>query len=171
MTIQQCTIGDLHKLRPLALTTFWDTYGHKNLPENIVQYLSTSFDESQLKEEVEKPESEFYFIEDGGYPVGYFKINVGTAQTETMPEDHMEIERIYLLANYQGKGFGQKMIDFIKEIAIGKQKNVIWLGVWEKNPGAIAFYKKMGFQVKGKHPFVVGQEQQIDWVMKLKINP
>ena len=166
---QKCTIENLPQLRPIALTTFWDTYGTMNTPENIVSYLKSSFDESHLKKEINHPDSDFYLLQNDGQEVGYFKINTGAAQTESMPDNYLEIERIYILNTYHGKGFGRRMIDFIKEIAIAKRKNVIWLGVWEKNPKAIAFYERMGFNAFGKHEFVVGDEAQVDIMMKMEL--
>ena len=86
-----------------------------------------------------------------------------------MQDDDLEIERIYLIKKFQGKGFGKKMIEFAKEIAIQKKKNRIWLGVWEKNPKAIGFYQKMGFEKIGTHIFKVGEDEQLDYVMKLEV--
>ena len=86
-----------------------------------------------------------------------------------MPNDNLEIERIYLKKKFQGKGLGKKMIEFAKEKAIQKKKNRIWLGVWEKNPKAIGFYEKVGFEKIGTHIFKVGNDEQIDYVMVLKV--
>lgn len=59
-----------------------------------------------------------------------------------------------------------------KAIEIAKQKRVafIWLGVWEENLRAINFYKKNGFIKFDKHIFSLGQEEQTDIMMKLKLN-
>jgi ribosomal protein S18 acetylase RimI-like enzyme len=41
----------------------------------------------------------------------------------------------------------------------------LWLGVWEKNPRASAFYRKWGFEIVGAHTFRVGDDPQRDLVM------
>ena len=41
----------------------------------------------------------------------------------------------------------------------------MWLGVWERNPRAIAFYLKAGFVQVGSHVFMVGSDRQTDWVL------
>jgi len=46
------------------------------------------------------------------------------------------------------------------------KKNYVWLGVWEKNINAIAFYKRLGFYEDGRHPFKMGDELQTDFIMK-----
>jgi RimJ/RimL family protein N-acetyltransferase len=41
----------------------------------------------------------------------------------------------------------------------------LWLGVWERNPRAIAFYEKCGFRDVGSHDFWVGNDCQTDRIM------
>ena len=43
----------------------------------------------------------------------------------------------------------------------------LWLGVWEKNPRAIAFYQKTGLRVVGRQTFQLGRDLQHDFVMSL----
>ena len=43
--------------------------------------------------------------------------------------------------------------------------DALWLGVWERNPRAQAFYRTCGFAVVGTHTFVVGSDPQTDHVM------
>ncbi|HAN77391.1 MAG TPA: GNAT family N-acetyltransferase, partial [Bacteroidales bacterium] len=90
------------------------------------------------------------------------------AQTE--PYNHaIEIERIYILKEFHGKQIGQLLYD--KAIEIGQQQNAdfVWLGVWEKNLRAIAFYKKNGFEEFDKHFFRLGNDLQTDILMKLSL--
>ena len=53
-------------------------------------------------------------------------------------------------------------------VAMAKQKGkkYIWLGVWEKNKKAISFYQKHGFYKIGTHEFVIGDDVQIDYIMR-----
>jgi ribosomal protein S18 acetylase RimI-like enzyme len=53
--------------------------------------------------------------------------------------------------------------------AIELKKEIIWLGVWEKNTKAISFYSKWGFIKFAEHPFVLGDDIQNDWLMKKEI--
>jgi len=99
--------------------------------------------------------------------VGYLKLNWGNAQTEKTTENTLEIERIYVVKEYQGKKIGNILIQ--KSIEIGKSKNIdyLWLGVWNKNTKAIKFYKNNGFLPFNKHEFLLGTESQVDIMMKL----
>jgi ribosomal protein S18 acetylase RimI-like enzyme len=74
-----------------------------------------------------------------------------------------------VLSNYQGKGLGRIMIGEVIELAKERKKEFIWLGVWEENKKAIEFYKSMGFEKFGEHPYYIGQDKQNDWLMKLEL--
>jgi ribosomal protein S18 acetylase RimI-like enzyme len=53
----------------------------------------------------------------------------------------------------------------VEQVARDLGGRTLWLGVWERNPRAIAFYTKCGFADVGEHAFVFGTEQQSDRVM------
>jgi ribosomal protein S18 acetylase RimI-like enzyme len=99
--------------------------------------------------------------------VGYLKINIGDAQTEKKDLNAFEIERIYVDSAFLGKKIGQLL--FQKAIDLAKQKKVayVWLGVWEENHRALAFYNKNGFIPFDKHIFKLGNDEQTDIMMKL----
>lgn len=58
-----------------------------------------------------------------------------------------------------------------KAMQIARQTNAdyVWLGVWEKNPRAINFYKKNGFVEFDKHIFKLGNDEQTDIMMRLQL--
>ena len=99
--------------------------------------------------------------------VGYFKLNWGDAQKDIHDENAVEIERIYVLKEFQRKRIGQQMLAKTIELAKDKGAEYIWLGVWEKNIKAIRFYEKHGFEKFGEHVFMLGNDKQTDHLMKL----
>lgn len=96
---------------------------------------------------------------------GYLKVNTGAAQSEPMGDEALEIERIYILEKFQKHGLGKQLFNKALEIAQEGGKGKIWLGVWEKNENAIAFYERLGFVQTGSHSFYMGDEEQIDFIM------
>ncbi|MGB5647238.1 MAG: GNAT family N-acetyltransferase, partial [Muriicola sp.] len=80
-----------------------------------------------------------------------------------------ELERIYVLTHYQGQGIGDWIMEQVIRLAKEAEKRFIWLGVWEKNTAAIRFYEKKGFIKFGKHPYYIGKDKQMDWLMKLDL--
>lgn len=119
--------------------------------------------------ELNDKNAEFYFATLDNNVIGYLKLNFGQSQTELKDDKAVEIERIYVIKEFHGKKVGQVLYE--KAINIAKQKNAdyIWLGVWEENPRTISFYKKNGFIEFDKHIFKLGDDEQTDIMMKLKI--
>ena len=169
MKIRKINIDDLETLRNLSIQTFKETFEEVNTEEDMQKYLLENLSIEKLKSELENPNSEFYFAENNDEILGYLKLNFKDAQTEKLEENHFEIERIYVLKAFLGQKIGQILFD--KAIKIGREKNLeyVWLGVWEENHRAIRFYEKNGFEIFGKHKFVLGKDVQTDLLMKLKI--
>ena len=169
MKIRKINIDDLEALRNLSIQTFKETFEEVNTEEDMQKYLDENLSIEKLKTELENLNSEFYFAENNGEILGYLKLNFKDAQTEKVEENHFEIERIYVLKAFLGQKIGQILFD--KAIEIGREKNLeyVWLGVWEENHRAIRFYGKNGFEIFGKHDFVLGEDVQTDLLMKMKI--
>ena len=169
MKIRKINIEDLETLRNLSIQTFKETFEEVNTEEDMQKYLDENLSIEKLKSELENPNSEFYFAENNDEILGYLKLNFKDAQTEKLEENHFEIERIYVLKAFLGQKIGQILFD--KAIEIGREKNLeyVWLGVWEENHRAIKFYEKNGFEIFGKHDFVLGEDVQTDLLMKMKI--
>ncbi|MEZ4884939.1 MAG: GNAT family N-acetyltransferase [Chitinophagales bacterium] len=162
----QLTLEDVGELTKISRSTFFNTFSEQNTPANMQEYLDLAFNEKRLASELNNQNSTYYFAKVGRETVGYAKINWGMAQTDLKENDGMELERIYVLKKYQGKKVGKKLLTHIIEIAENKGMTYLWLGVWEKNEKAIQFYKHFGFTICGSHPFQVGNELQVDYIMK-----
>ena len=169
MKIRKINIDDLEALRNLSIQTFMETFEEVNTEEDMQKYLDENLSIEKLKTELENPNSEFYFGENNDEILGYLKLNFKDAQTEKLAENHFEIERIYVLKTFLGQKIGQILFDNALEIGRKKNLEYVWLGVWEENHRAIRFYGKNGFEIFGKHDFVLGEDVQTDLLMKMKI--
>lgn len=163
--IKQCNLEDLHKLQEISVETFNETFKHQNTPENMEAYLERAFNVNQLEEELSNASSRFYFVYFKEEVAGYLKVNINDSQSEDMGDDSLEIERIYIKNEFQKHGLGKYLLNVATEVALQQNKKKIWLGVWEANENAIAFYKKLGFIQTGTHSFYMGDEEQIDYIM------
>jgi diamine N-acetyltransferase len=168
--ITKCNHEDLKILRDISVETFNATFKDQNSPDNMKAYLESAFNLKQLEKELSNRFSEFYFVYFNHEVAGYLKVNTHNAQSEEMGEEAFEIERIYIKKKYQKHGLGKYLLNKAIEIATESNKKEIWLGVWEKNVNAIAFYKKLGFVQTGAHAFYMGDEEQIDLIMKKALN-
>ncbi len=162
--------ADILDLQKIGRRTFTDTFRPFNSLSSIETYIDRKFNVEQLTAELKNSESEFYFAEIDKQVVGYLKVNIGKAQTEAMPSDYMEVERIYVLSEFHGKKVGQKLFELALQLAYKKSVKSIWLGVWKKNRRAVRFYEKNGFVEFDEHIFMMGDDKQTDIMMKLDMN-
>lgn len=164
--IRKVTLNDIQTLQQIGTKTFAETFSDSNSEDNMVKYLTERFSLEKLSEEVSDLGSHFYFAQLNGQVIGYLKLNTGASQTELADDKALEIERIYVLGTYHGKKVGQLLYEKAIQVAGELNSTYVWLGVWEKNPRAIRFYEKNGFTVFDKHIFKLGEEEQLDIMMK-----
>ena len=167
--IRKIALNEIDQLQKIGQQTFHETFSESNSEENMKNYLEEKFSYEKLTAELTDENSEFYFATLQNEVIGYLKINFGASQTELKDEKALEIERIYVSKEFHGKKVGQLLYD--KAIEIAKEKNVdyVWLGVWEENHRALSFYRKNGFTEFDKHIFKLGNDEQTDLMMKLKL--
>ena len=169
IAIKKIGLEQLVPLQDIGRKTFYDTFFESDSEESMKAYLDTSFSTEKLTAELENRNSEFYFATQNEIVIGYLKVNFGSAQTELQDANALEIERIYVLQDYHGKQVGQLLFEKAMAIAKSNHCDYIWLGVWEENHRALQFYTKNGFVAFDKHIFVLGEEEQTDIMMKLKL--
>ena len=167
--LKRVTLKDIDQLQKIGRETFSETFSAVNTEENIRKYLQEDLSLEKLTAELNNKNSQFYFATLDNNVIGYLKVNFGKSQTELKDDKALEIERIYVLKEFHGKSVGQLLYE--KAIQIAKEINAdyVWLGVWEKNVRAINFYKKNCFVEFDKHIFTLGNDEQTDIMMKLKI--
>jgi diamine N-acetyltransferase len=168
--IQKVSPVEIDELEKISRQTFRETFSSGNTEENMNKYLDEIFSNANLSIELNDKNAEFYFAKLDGKVIGYLKLNFGESQTELRDDHALEIERIYVLKDFYGKNVGQLLYNKAIQIAREKNKDYVWLGVWEENPRAINFYKKNGFVAFDKHLFQLGNDLQTDIMMKLKLN-
>ena len=169
--IKKCTLEQVHILQELAIKTYYETFSDSNSEALLQKYFKESLNIEKLSTQLQEPASEFYFIYSETdhaqtTPAGFLKLNIDNAQTDLMDATALEVEKIYLLKAFLSQGLGKQMINFSIERAIQQDKKHLWLGVWENNFPALAFYKKMGFEAFGKHDFDMGGDIQTDLLLK-----
>lgn len=169
LVLKHCTENDLEELLDISARTFSEAFESQNNPEDFQAYMKTAFSREKILGELTDPNSLFFFSQDGQDLLGYFKLNFHDAQTEIKDPAAAELERIYVTSEYQGMKIGQWMLEQALEIAQSKNKKYLWLGVWKKNTRAVEFYKKNGFEIFGEHPYYIGEDKQIDWLMKREL--
>ena len=166
ISVRTCNEKDIEVLVSLGIKTFRDTFDEFNSPENMIRYINDTFTKKIIEHEMKQPGTVFFLAFDGRKAVGYAKIRESHAPRELDAASALEIERLYAHRNYLGKRVGYLLMQTCLAYARKKGVQTLWLGVWEHNSRAIAFYEKNGFSRFGEHTFMLGEDAQTDWLMK-----
>lgn len=169
INITRVTPQDVQLLRNISIATFKQTFERQNTEENMQLYLNNNLSDLQLLSEINTPDTEFYFAYVEEEPAAYLKLNFPGKEHVSEYKEMLEIERIYVLQGFQGLSIGRLLLDFTKQLVINFRLKGIWLGVWEHNVKAISFYQKNGFIKTGSHVFKLGDDEQTDEIMELKL--
>jgi len=169
LEIIKATHKDAELLLNIGRQTFFEKFTENNSEENMLKYAEEAYTFEKIASEVNNPNSQFYLANLNNQTVGYLKINLGDAQTELKDPQALELERIYVLNEFQGKKIGQMLFDKTLELAKKAAVNYVWLGVWEENKSAIKFYEKNGMKAFSKHIFMLGNDPQTDIMMKIEL--
>jgi diamine N-acetyltransferase len=164
--IRRASIEDAKLLAELGARTFAETFAKDNSPEDMAAYTVASFGVEHLTAELTDPSSLFFIAEVDGSAAGYAKIQSGEASGSVEGERPIELVRLYVLQEWLGRGVGQALMQRCVDEAREMGFQTIWLGVWERNHRAQAFYRKWNFYEVGEHIFQLGSDPQRDIVMQ-----
>jgi len=153
----------------LGWQTFFDAYCQYNTKEDMEEFLKLNFTEERISREISDSRNTFLLSYLGREAVGYAKLSEGSAPLDLQGTKTIELARIYAIKQKIGSGVGKVLMETCIDIAKEKDKEVIWLGVWEYNQRAIQFYRKFGFEKFGEHTFMLGSDKQNDWIMKKEL--
>ena len=167
--IRQCDERDARIIANLGRRTFVETYGADTPVEQMERHLAEAFGMAKVRSELRNPESSFFLAEVGDAAAGFMKLNAGTAQTDFGDAAALEIESLYVLGEFQGRGIGGLLFEQALQEAEDAKARYLWLGVWERNPRGKAFWERMGFAQAGTHPFDFGGTRHIDLVMRRQL--
>jgi diamine N-acetyltransferase len=157
---------DAKLIADLSHKTFYETFAAQNTKENMDKFLNEQFTKGKLILEVGAPGNTFLLAYKDQEVVGYAKVRENTAPKSLGITDTLEIARLYVVEHMIGKGIGNLLMQTIIDMARQRVIPVVWLAVWEKNNRAIEFYKKWGFEKFDDTLFVLGDDIQLDWLMK-----
>jgi len=166
ISIREATKDEAALIADLSRQTFYETFAAVNTAENMNKFMNEAFTREKLMAEVGLPGNIFLLAYEAGEPVGYARLRETGTPLLMENGPALEIARIYALQKSIGKGVGRSLMQYSIDIARQKSARVIWLGVWEENQKAIAFYTKWGFEKFGEHVFMLGNDPQTDWLMK-----
>jgi len=168
--IRIATNKDAALIADLSRETFFNAFAPFNTKEDMDKFMNEVFTREKLMTELDMPDNIFLLAYADGSVAGYVRMRDKNIPEVSLGTDNIiEIARIYTVASEIAKGIGTALMKECISIAKEKQRNYIWLGVWEMNDRAIRFYERVGFKKFGAHEFVLGSDVQTDWLMMLEL--
>jgi ribosomal protein S18 acetylase RimI-like enzyme len=166
LLIRRGNSADATLLAELGARTFAETFAADNTPEDLSSYLTASFNPSRQGAELADPASTFFIAEVGGIAAGYAKLLAGEPAEGVEGDNPVELVRLYVSHEWLGRGVGAELMTACLDGARRAGHGTIWLGVWERNERAQAFYRKWNFRAVGEHIFQLGSDPQRDILMQ-----
>jgi ribosomal protein S18 acetylase RimI-like enzyme len=167
--IRRANVQDAILIADLSRRTFYDSFQAFNTPENMEKFMNEQFSRERLIGEFYDPRNTFLLACQGDEILGYTKLRESEADSDRPGPGALEIVRIYTTQDAIGRGIGSLLMKEALSVARKKKFSVIWLGVWEHNDRAIAFYKKWGFERYGQHIFMLGDDAQTDLLFSMNL--
>ncbi len=171
LTIKIATASDLKNISQISIETFIETYSDFFSPNLIENYVNEKFNSTSIKKELDNKLIIYLLAFYDNHLIGYAKLKNQSWPSTIKSPNSIEIERLYVLNKFQKLKFGFAMMQKCIDQAISLNCNMIWLGVWEKNAKAIAFYEKLGFEMAGSINFHLGDKTLNDFLMCRSLNP
>lgn len=163
------TDADARLLAELGARLFVDTFGAMNEPEKLRLFLANTYTRDLQLAELRDPARAVWIVEARGEPVAYAMLRRDSRSSFVDARRPVELQRIYADRSWHGRGVGKALLQACVDQARAWDCDVLWLGVWERNPRGIAFYEKWGFRRIGEQRFLVGTDSQRDHVMALRL--
>lgn len=169
ITIIEATINDVHELREVAISSYHDTFAIHNTPENMEAYFKEAYSVEALTRDFHEPNSKVFVAVEEGRIIGFARLRKSDEVKEKLGDNAIEVQRLYVLTSAQGKSVGKSLMTTAIDYARTNKYEWIWLGVWERNYNAQKFYSRYGFEKFSEHTFWMGDDPQVDWLLKKKL--
>lgn len=168
--VRHARADDAALLAALGARTFVEAFAAYNSPEDLAAYLASSFGRDLQAAELADPHALFLIAEIDGIAAGYAKLASGVTPQSVTGDNPIELVRLYVSQQWLGRGIGAALMHACINEAAQKGYRTIWLGVWEHNGRARAFYQKWNFREVGNHIFQLGNDPQTDILMERSIS-
>jgi ribosomal protein S18 acetylase RimI-like enzyme len=165
LTIRHAVAADAAPLAAFGERTFRVTFAADNDARDLDMYLAEAYNAAQQAAEIADPSFLTLIAELAGMMAGFAQLRDGAAPSCVEGPMPVELLRFYVDHAFHGRGIAQSLMNNTYAEARRRGARTLWLGVWERNERAKAFYRKCGFVDVGSHIFVVGSDPQTDRLM------
>ena len=167
ITLRRAEAADAAALAAFAESTFRETFAHANSEVDLSLHCTKNFSAAIQGVEIADPRTIIFLAEHDAKLAGFAQLVLGRPVDCVHADRPSELFRIYVAGEWHGKGVSIRLLLSTLEAARRAGSDYLWLGVWERNAKAIAFYRKVGFESVGEHEFLLGRDPQRDLIMGL----
>lgn len=165
VTIRPALLEDAAILADLGARTFRETFQAICSPEDLAAYVAGAYGEFIQRAELADSSRPGLVLEIDGIPSGFVQLRLGHREPSVPGMRPVELQRIYVLRAFHGLGCGAALMEAAVALARAWGADFLWLGVWENNTKALAFYARCGFREAGDHVFCIGQQIDRDLIL------
>lgn len=163
---------DVSLLRQVGRATYEPYYQHVWHSGGVPWYMDKCFGDAALAADLADPNCAYFIARDAaGEIVGILKLLLLKPLPDGGIANALYLEKIYLMPNFFGQGAGQKLIDFVLEMARSLGREAVWLMVMKTGP--VKAYEKAGFHICGETYWnfeLLKPAQREGWVMEKRIS-
>ncbi|MBL7738285.1 MAG: GNAT family N-acetyltransferase [Chitinophagaceae bacterium] len=150
--------------------SFRDAFGNLfNSKEELFEYLEHTYDPVKLAKSLRKDSNVYFLALKHGAPAGFAKVKLHSLNEHIESIAQMELQKIYVLPEYQGKGAGAALMEEVKRFVHDIHPDHLWLDTYISNERAIRFYEKNGFEKIGKDFFTIGTQTFYYYIMGMPV--
>lgn len=168
-SIRRATPADASGIAAFALDVFNDTFAWCNTRENMLAYTSVALTAEAFAEAIGDRRCELWLAETDRALQGYAMLRTGDAISCVSGPAPIELARLYVRRTHHGQGVAATLMQHCFQRCRELGYRTWWLGVWEHNYRALAFYQRWGFRPVGAKVFQLGDDPQIDIVMTREV--
>lgn len=170
LIIKEAGSGEADIIRRVGTLSYKEHFTEIWTNEGIETYLTSQFSSEKLSSDFTNNSTRYFISYFDNLPIGLLKVNLHKILPNSSKDYGLELEKIYLLKEFAGKGLGEILLQFVREFAIKNSEEIIWLDVLKTNTKAKSFYERYGFVVVGQLDFSTDKVKPDMWVMKCDLS-
>jgi len=171
LSVRRAIESDASALAQLAECTFREAFAADNSHADMDKHCRTNFRADVQQLEIEDANTVTILAETDAELIGFAQVRLFSPKDCVPGSAASELYRIYVAGKWHGRGAAQQLMTEVMSRVIDANSDWMWLGVWEHNSKAIAFYQKWQFEAVGEHSFLLGNDLQRDLIMATTLLP
>ncbi|KAF9413064.1 hypothetical protein BGZ94_000848 [Podila epigama] len=167
MHLRKAESKDAAMLADMGALTFTHTFGHLYSPEDLHDYITSTYTIEKHLSYIANPRESFWLLEDAdGKALGFGWAGACKLPVQNLEHNAGEIKRLYVLPEHQGKKLGSCILEGMLAWLVEQEFGPLYIGVWSQNHGAHRLYKRHGFTHFSEYKFIVGNHRDHEFIFK-----